>query len=209
LKAHDKVLDVGSGIGQKARVLASYLNNDGSYDGFDVLKSAIEWCQEHYEQYPNFKFQHTDIINSHYNQEGKIKSSEFIFPYPDHYFDLVFLSSIFTHMLPKDMEHYISEIHRVLKTGGKCLVTFFLLNEESRSNMDKETCKIKIPHIYETDKCRVADLENPEMIVAHDEDRVRHLFLSNNLGICEIAYGDWCGRKELLGCLQDYMIAVS
>lgn len=34
-------------------------------------------------------------------------------------------------MLPSDVEHYLSEIARVLRKNGRCLVTFFLLNAES------------------------------------------------------------------------------
>ena len=34
-------------------------------------------------------------------------------------------------MLPLDMENYLSEISRVLKTGGRYLITFIILKSES------------------------------------------------------------------------------
>jgi len=34
-------------------------------------------------------------------------------------------------LLPESMRHYLSEVSRVLKRGGRCFITFFLINEES------------------------------------------------------------------------------
>ena len=41
--------------------------------------------------------------------------------------DVAFLTSVFTHMLPEDVEHYLDELARVLKPGGRTLITWFLL----------------------------------------------------------------------------------
>src|SRR3954454_3335822 len=64
------------------------------------------------------------------------EGSEYVFPYPNATFDFVFLTSVFTHMLPTDMEHYVSEIVRVLKPNGRSLCTFLLLNDESMRFMN-------------------------------------------------------------------------
>ena len=37
----EHVLDIGSGNGQKARVLAGYLNSEGRYEGFDIVAKVI------------------------------------------------------------------------------------------------------------------------------------------------------------------------
>jgi SAM-dependent methyltransferase len=58
-----------------------------------------------------------------------------VFPYTDARFDLVFLFSVFTHMMPDDTSNYLQQIARVLKPGGRCLATFFLLDEESKRGM--------------------------------------------------------------------------
>jgi len=34
-------------------------------------------------------------------------------------------------MFTPDMENYLKEISRVLKPGGRCFITYFLLNNES------------------------------------------------------------------------------
>jgi len=62
---------------------------------------------------------------------GQINPKKFVFPYADSSFDLVFLTSVFTHMLPEDVKRYMEEISRVLKSGGRSVVTYFLVNPPS------------------------------------------------------------------------------
>jgi len=208
LKPEEKVLDVGCGIGQKARVLTNYLNQSGSYDGIDIVPKAVEWCSGHYKKFPHFKFQLADLYSVHFNPNGKYDAAEYQFPHDDGTFDLVFLSSVFTHMLPKDMENYFSEIARVLKKGGRSVITYFLLNSESLRKIDLNMNSIKVPFSYESGTCRIADKKVPEAIVAHDERLVRSLYEGNGLSLTEITYGSWCGREVLVGATQDVIIAV-
>jgi hypothetical protein len=44
--------------------------------------------------------------------------------------------------------------------------------------------------------------------VAYEEEWVRQLYLRDRLSIVEITYGNWSGRKDLVQCLQDTIIAV-
>jgi ubiquinone/menaquinone biosynthesis C-methylase UbiE len=218
LKPHEKVLDVGCGNGQKARPLVNYLNEQGSYDGFDVVQKGIEWCAEKYRKFPNFRFQRADLYSVHYNPKGRYKAAEYRFPYPDGTFDLVLLSSVFTHLLPDAVENYFSEISRVLKPGGRTIITYFLLNSESRRRIDaglnrvnyQITAKVGVitfPHVY-SETCRIADKDVPEAAVAHDEQHIRRLYDRFGFSVSDIAYGYWCGRKELWSLLQDVVIAV-
>ncbi|MFC2037576.1 class I SAM-dependent methyltransferase [Chloroflexota bacterium] len=208
LQPHEKVLDVGSGVGQKARVLTRYLSSEGTYEGFDIVDAGVTWCKERYQRYPNFHFQLADIYSKHFNSGGKYKGSEYRFPYEDEAFDLVFLSSVFTHMLPQDVEHYLTEITRVLKEGGRCVITFFLLNPEAQRRMDAELNTIEVPFELDPGRCRIADPDTPEAIVAYDEQYIRGLYDMNGLSVTEITYGFWCGRREIWSCLQDVIIAV-
>lgn len=132
LQPDERVLDVGCGIGRMAIPLTQYLRPPGSYDGFDVVKAGIEWCRDKITpRYPHFRFRHVSIRNQHYTPDSGIRPTDFRFPYRSRTFDFVFLTSVFTHMLPPDMEHYLDEIVRVLKPTGRCLITMFLLNAES------------------------------------------------------------------------------
>ena len=137
LKPDYKVLDIGCGIGRIAGPLTKYLSADGVYDGFDVVKAGISWCQKNISSlYPNFHFTHIDLKNDLYNLKTARKAKDFVFPYPNEFFDFVFLISVFTHMLPEDVDGYLKQIHRVLKNGGTCFSTFFILNKNILSRMD-------------------------------------------------------------------------
>lgn len=206
LKPNETVLDVGCGIGRMAVPLTSYLNQDGGYEGFDIVDVGIDWCKGAItSKYPNFSFQLADIYNKNYNRSGKYKAAKYRFPYENETFDFVFLTSVFTHMLPKDMENYLAEIARVLKKGGRCLITFFLLNEESLhlSSIGKSTLDFK----YSLGSARIADKKIPEAAVAYYESSVLTLFEKYGLEIKQPThYGIWCGRISHLS-YQDIIIA--
>jgi SAM-dependent methyltransferase len=132
LTPDEAVLEPGCGTGRMAEPLSRYLSATGSYDGFDVVPGAIEWCVKNISsEHSNFRFRHVDVFNRSYNPDGRLNPEEFEFPYPAAAFDFAFLTSVFTHMLPPEVRHYLREVRRVLRPGGRCLMTFFLLNEES------------------------------------------------------------------------------
>ena len=132
LTPDEAVLEPGCGTGRMAEPLTRYLGPAGSYDGFDVVSTAVDWCESNIaSKHPNFHFRHVDVLNHVYNPEGRLDPEAFEFPYPDEAFDFAFLTSVFTHMRPPEVRHYLGQIRRVLRPGGRCLMTFFLLNEES------------------------------------------------------------------------------
>jgi len=170
------------------------------------MREAIDWCKGAYTGYRNFAFFHADIYNSQYNSKGKINAKDFIFPYGDNLFDLVLLTSVFTHMLPEEVRHYMGEISRVLKRGGRSIVTYFLLNPESLLSLERGKPFISMPFSL-SDECRVANLNIPEAAVGLDESFVCKLYLERTQRITEIRYGYWCGRS-ILGEFQDLIIAM-
>ena len=71
LKPNHRVLDIGSGIGRMAIPLTEHLTS-GSYEGFDIVPTGINWCKENIEKrFPNFKFTLTSISNDLYTESGK------------------------------------------------------------------------------------------------------------------------------------------
>ena len=120
-----RVLDVGSGMGRVAAALARrYPALD--YEGFDVVGYGIAWSRKALAEHPSFGFTHADVCNGLYNPRGAIESTAFRFPYGDGSFDLVFATSVFTHLLPDAAEHYLAEAARVTRPGGCIYLTAFL-----------------------------------------------------------------------------------
>jgi SAM-dependent methyltransferase len=133
LKRDERILDVGCGVGRIALALTRYLGSDSSYEGFDAWKEGITWCQRHIARaFPNFDFQHVDCYNGFYNPFGRLRPRDVDFPYPDSSFDFIILNSVFTHMLPGDVMHYLREISRVLSPEGRVYATWFLVADETR-----------------------------------------------------------------------------
>ena len=206
LQPDHRVLDVGCGIGRMAIPLTDYLSPQGGYWGFDIVKKGIKWCQKRISsKFHNFHFQHSDVYNLHYNSRGKIQGQDYQFPYESNFFDFVFLTSVFTHMLPADMEQYLSEISRVLKTGGKCLITFFILNEEAMHLI--QTGQSTQDFKYQLDGCSTTNLEYPEAAIAYSEEYIIETYKKYGLSITHpINYGNWCDRENFLS-YQDIIVA--
>lgn len=209
LKPHEKVLEVGCGVGRIALPLTDYLDSHGSYEGFDINAEQIHWCQNQItSQYLNFHFKLVDVYNQFYNPLGAIKAQDLQFPCLDDSFDFIFLTSLFTHMLPADMENYISEIARVLKHGKKLLVTFYLLNHDSLARLQQPESDIPFKFRHHFGHYHLDNPAVPEAAIAYDEQFIRSLYAKYGLEIVEpIHYGKWCGRENCLSW-QDIAIAI-
>ncbi|MED0906762.1 class I SAM-dependent methyltransferase [Bacillus nitratireducens] len=196
LKPHEKVLDVGCGVGRMAVPLMNYLNTSGSYYGFDIYKKGITWCQDNISVVcNNFHFKHIDIYNQFYNPNGKEDASQYRFPYADESFDFIFLTSVFTHLLPKELEHYLSEIVRVLKKDGRCFITFFLINTESSYYLNSGLSTLGFYH--QVENCYIVNKDIPNFAVAYSEDEIQQLFTKYELKVIDKPYyGSWCGRTK-------------
>jgi SAM-dependent methyltransferase len=208
MKPTDSVLDVGCGVGRMALPMTNYLKQ-GRYLGFDIVPKGIAWCQQKITpEHPNFQFVFADIHNEHYNPKGKQRGADYRFPVEDASIDFVFLTSVFTHLLLPEASHYIRESSRVLRSGGRMLGTWFLLNEESRHLMPTATHSPRLTHpIDALGDILVHDLSIPECAVGFSETLVRNLHQNSGLTIHEpIRYGSWCGRKEFL-TYQDIVVA--
>ena len=197
-----RLLDIGCGCGKIARPLTGYLTGRGRYDGIDVTRTVIGWCSENYKPFPNFQFHHADIRSKRYNPRGTVSAATYIFPFSDDEFDIVFLGSVFTHMLPDEVDHYVREIARVLKPGGTCLATFFLLNSTSSGNVSAGLTTPNFAHRFGNVGCRIEVLDVPEAAIAYQEYIVREIYTRHRLSINAINYGEW-GRGRFVPHWQD------
>ena len=209
LQESESILDLGCGNGQISRALTRILAGSGRYVGVDVHRDSIAWLREHYRAHPNFHFQHVDVHNLMYNPGGRQMPETFQLPFADRSFDVILLKSVFTHMLPPHVHAYLKEISRVLRPGGRAVVSYFLLNDESRQLLrGHEKRKMAFEHVWNGDDlCRIENPALAEAAVAHDEQRIRQYYAQLGLSPVEVSYGDWCGRPSLLG-LQDLIVGM-
>jgi len=193
LQTHHFVMDVGSGIGRVALPLTTFLDETGSYEGFDIIQLGVQWCRKNISsKFPNFHFRYIPIENDLYRSSGQ-QAATFKFPYPKEHFDFVVVNSVFTHMLPVQVENYLKEIARVLKKGGRCYATFFLLNEETIAKMS--STGFDFPFNY--GHYRLMDDKVKSANVAFDEEFLKKDLLQvNGLKITNLFYGSWRGLPK-------------
>jgi SAM-dependent methyltransferase len=203
LRESDDLLDVGCGTGRMAYALSYYLEPDARYEGFDVDRELIDWATGALTpKLPNFHFQHVDLYNLVYNPAGTLKAEAFAFPYESQSFDFVLLTSVFTHLMPNGVRRYVEEIRRVLRPGGRCLCTAFLIDDDS-------TARIAAGHsdqrlVHRLGEALVADTRIPERAVGLPEPLLRGWV--DDVGLRHLAtyQGSWCGRTGVT--YQDLLV---
>jgi SAM-dependent methyltransferase len=166
----------------------------GDYQGFDAVKTGVEWCKKNISTgKPNFRFQYIEIHNDLYNSKG-VQAAEFVFPYPDQSVDFVCAISVFTHLQPLETENYIRQIKRVLKPGGRAVLTFFLLDKDTLVLMENNPGGLHFKHHYPTysllnHKVKAAN-------VAYQRSYLYSLLETTGFKIVKEIKGSWCGREK-------------
>ena len=190
LRPEHRLLDVGSGIGNCAVGLLDYLQD--RYDGLDTHLEAVSWCQQAITaRHPRFRFQYADVRSQAYNPSGRDPAESYRFPFADREFDFVFLGSVFTHMMPDGVEHYLREIARVLRPGGVCLASYFLLNDDVRPAVEADRSFMTFRHPHPSGACRLHDARVPEAAVALEERFVREVHARVGLRVGDVRRGRW------------------
>lgn len=206
LRPDGSILDLGCGVGRLAIGLLDYLEPPGRYEGLDIDGASIRWARQRIErEHPDFRFQIADVYNSQYNPKGDVAPKDYRFPYDDDDFDVAFLHSVFTHMLPRDLERYLQELARVVRPGGVTHISYYLLNPESDAIAAGSRPAIDFPHDFGV--YRSISRETPEYSVAYQESFLRDLYDKHGFTVEEpISYGNWTGR-EGARTYQDIVIA--
>ena len=199
------ILDIGSGIGRMAVPFTNYLSNKGSYEGFDIVKIGVDWCKQNISsKYPNFNFKLIPLKNDLYLSDTNNTAENLVFPYKNDSFDFVFLTSVFTHMLPNDVKNYISEINRVLKPNKKFFATFFILDEISKNAMISKGTK-QFP--YEMENYSLMDKTVKEANVAYNKEYIINLLNENDFEVVQFLRGNWSGTpSDIIDLHQDIII---
>ena len=92
----------------------------------------------------------------------------------------------------------------MLNRGGRCLVTYFLLNRESVALIDAGRSALTFRHRMAG--YRTTNVGCPEEAISYDEQWVLALQDRCGLTVEEICYGSWCGREGPAN-YQDIVVA--
>ena len=206
IRPGSRVLDIGCGFGRLAIPLTHYLSAQGSYAGIDVMPDAIDDCRRRFEgSHDNFEFQHVNVHNGLYNHQAGVGAQGFRLPFEDNQFDLVFMFSVFSHMMPEDVAAYLAQVQRVLMPGGMLMTTFFILNDHARDAIARGTTRRSFS--YPAAGCFADDGDQPEVAVAYEQHRVEQLIQGSGLEYIHTFYGQWANRRWALSG-QDAVICM-
>lgn len=194
ITASQKVLDYGCGLARLAIPMSGYLDShEGSYCGVDTDKSCIERNRRVFGHLPNFKFHHVDIYSKMYNRKGQgyqvLLKKDFGGP-----FDLAFLFSVFTHVLPEDCDFLLSFLSSQLSRPGQIFTSWFLLNDATQEAIDSGKAHRKFVTSY--GNARIDNPKVPEGAVAYYENDVLERFARAGFSDVEIQYGKWRGNID-------------
>jgi SAM-dependent methyltransferase len=195
LQPTHSVLDVGCGLGRMALPLTTYLAPASPYVGFDIEPEAIAWCQRRISRrFPNFQFIRIKAANPNYIAAG-LPDALPTFPAADRAIDFAIVTSVFTHLLAREVAHYLAELSRVLKPGGRAFLTFFLLNDESEALIDSGHSRYRFVHRFGDQ--RVINPRLPQAAIAYPEQQVHAWLKAFPLKLVDrVHYGNWCGRGQ-------------
>lgn len=134
------------------------------------------------------------MANREYNPTGSVAAVDYTLPYPDCSFDLVVLYSVFTHMMPDDMAHYVEEIARVLVMGGRCYATYLIVSPEAQRVMQTGSSLYDFKYNEGHHWLLSETTKSPELGIGYDDGYIRGLFADNGLALEHgIFFGSWSG----------------
>jgi SAM-dependent methyltransferase len=209
LRSDMSIVELGCGIGRDALQLIDVLDASGRYVGIDVTRDSVLWCQQNISPaHPNFSFHHFDAENEIYNPYGAQTSMEFRIPAEDGSVDRILLASVFTHLLPQEVLHYMREFRRVLKPSGLVYASFFLWSKEAIEAAEtKGNAPFKAFTHAIADGAYCNDPEYPRGGVAFTEPAMRGMIESSGLQLARpFLKGWWSGLHDEPEDAQDVAI---
>jgi SAM-dependent methyltransferase len=212
ITSKSKILEIGCGLGRIAFPLRYILSAEGSYDGFEICEEKVKFLNSTYKStHPNFRFIWADVHNTYYNPHGQIEAKDYVFPYADNSFDLVFAASVFTHMLPDAAENYFKEAARVLKPNGRIVFSCFILDNYDPKQprplgFARPGFNFDYPYSSYGENFAISNPNNAEEMTAYRIKYFEKLVSLANLEMEECVNGLWSGKNSNWISTQDLII---
>jgi SAM-dependent methyltransferase len=160
------IVDIGVGCGRYAHHLRDFYFRgqrfNGKYIGIDIDEEALSWCREHFDE-EMFSFYHSTDRSTSYNRDVG-SDHAYILPVDNDEADFVFSTSLFTHLLEKEMNNYLAESFRALKPGGIMAHSVFCTDYPPPTYGDRHTFRHRLGHAH------IESPRQPEAAVAYAKD---------------------------------------
>lgn len=206
LRPDQSVLDIGCGIGRVARALTTIIQPPGQYRGFDVDPKAVAWCQRAYRPFTNFAFAYAPVGYLNVRGDAPVRGEDFIFPYPDATIDLAFSVSVYTHLSGSVVDHYLAETARVLRPGGTCVNTFFVIDAFAVTAMQAGTADRV--YLDGGDGTYLCDPRDPNLGIGFTPKVIEQLHAGHGLALSSpVRFGTWNRRVAESFVYQDVVVA--
>jgi SAM-dependent methyltransferase/tetratricopeptide (TPR) repeat protein len=203
------ILEIGSGLGRIAYPLTFYLEG-GRYVGLEIVKHMTEFCTAHVTPLAkpgtSFEFMHLDCYNEFYNPDSKNQLADVEFPNLGD-FDIVFMSSVCTHLEDRELQLYFQKAAKWLRPGGTFWATFFLIDKAAENQLRHFRHRSSLPFdLTGSGPDYYLDARRSTLAVAYYPDYVRSKLAESGLRPTSIYFASWSGvRKE--GGTQDLIVA--
>ena len=204
----DSLWDMGCGCAMLELALQD-LGWQGQLIGTDLHRPCIEWAQKNIEtRHPGHRFVHMDVYNAAYWPSGTLSAQEWLDGFGEKGFDVIVAKSLFTHVLPDELRVYLKGMADRLKSGGRALLTFFVLSEEQARLAAMRRNRIPFHPYGESGCCAVRRPLAPTAAVAYEEQYLMESLREAGFKAerCSLRPGVWTGSADGLS-YQDVVVA--
>ena len=192
LRREEAVLELGCGHGRTAHGLLYYLRHPGRYVGLDVDRRQIDDARARISaRHPGFEFVWADVRSAVYNPHGGQEAANYVFPFADGSFDVAYAASLFTHLLPSEARTYLCETHRVLRPGGRCLFSLFVLDHyRGQGTTTSPFYEFGAP-LLDHPGVAVHDPNHPDAAIAYSRNAFGELCRQASMTVDRVVPGLW------------------
>jgi SAM-dependent methyltransferase len=207
-----RLLDFGCGCGRLALPVLDFLSEQGSYVGVDIIPKLVKFCHDEISPHHiNASFfvsaEGNDLYDKFKSDQGPdIPVIDDLSELGEGSFDVITAFSVFTHLKYADAASNLAKLTRLLKPGGKLLLSCFLINSSSRQLLAAGNSSAPFGKDVQQDKqIYFADCREPLTCVGFQEREL--LMMGHDCGLQPFAtyYGHWCGRPPRHS-YQDIMV---
>ena len=207
LQDGERIWDIGCGCGMLELALED-LGWQGRLIGTDIHKPCIDWARKNIgTRYAACEFVHMDIFNEAYWRKGRLSARQWLDIFGEKGFDVVVAKSLFTHVLPDELDTYLTGIAERLNPGGRALLTFFILSEAQQQLAVAGRNRLLFQPYATDTRCSVRNPMAPTAAVAYDRE-----YLTDRLRVAgfkvdslNLRPGVWTGAPDGLS-FQDIVV---